>query len=290
MVDPGIPLVFGQGYAEAPLKLFEMEEDVLKELLQADGRWDHTLHCTHSRMHARTHTRSLSCRIKIKGGADDEAVLCTSDRTFRLRLAETSNNALVVPRELPQEPHTGIELVTLDPAALELRKKEGNEKTTVNAAPDVNKVEPIRVSAVTTSHFELLRSFPRTGGLLRALLSRQPWQASTAEGVEQEGLEQEDVEGESENPEERDAGAVPGGDTTSDGPPSKRQRGQPHEKAGIEMSRLDQLVQCSKAELLLALQSMDAMEVDGRWALLDEQYGQVRRRIARSPHPSTLDV
>ena len=66
-------LHFSEGFASSNVKLFEVEEDVLKELLKDDGS------------------------VRIKGAPNDEAVLCTADKTFTLRSAESSNSFLLAP-------------------------------------------------------------------------------------------------------------------------------------------------------------------------------------------------
>ena len=38
-----------------------------------------------------------SCRVVVKGGMDDEAVLCTKAKTFALKHVETSNVQLLIP-------------------------------------------------------------------------------------------------------------------------------------------------------------------------------------------------
>eukprot|EP00966_Prymnesium_polylepis_P153096 3536683-Prymnesium_polylepis.1 len=70
----GVPINFSKGYAESKYKLFELDEDILQELTRPDGS------------------------LRIKGGAEDEAVLCTAASTYVLRLAESSNSMLLLPK------------------------------------------------------------------------------------------------------------------------------------------------------------------------------------------------
>ena len=42
--------------------------------------------------------------MSIKGAANDEAVLCTADKTYTLRLAESSNSMLLAPKT-KKRPH-----------------------------------------------------------------------------------------------------------------------------------------------------------------------------------------
>ena len=103
--------------------------------------------------------------MQIKGASTDEAVLCTSDKTYALRLAESSNNFLLAPKTAKKRPlDDALEAVAdaaLNPAAAE------------NA-------ESLRVQASAGAYFELIRSAPRTGSLL-ALLSAWPHGGSEAE-------------------------------------------------------------------------------------------------------------
>ena len=58
------------------------------------------------------------CRVVIRGQADDSAVLCTKNKTYDLKLAETSNTMLLLPdlklsdtlsqRDLPDILHTEV--------------------------------------------------------------------------------------------------------------------------------------------------------------------------------------
>ena len=55
--------------------------------------------------------------LAIKGGAKDEAVLCTASRTFTLRLAESSNTLLLSPGEMPKKAPPGGPPATLSVSA-----------------------------------------------------------------------------------------------------------------------------------------------------------------------------
>lgn len=44
-----------------------------------------------------TRVRVALCRLHIKGGAGDEAALCTSDRTYSVQLAEATNTLVRAP-------------------------------------------------------------------------------------------------------------------------------------------------------------------------------------------------
>ena len=53
----GVPISFSKGFGDSSCKLFELEEDVLQELTQPGGS------------------------LRVKGAAEEEAVLCTSTST-----------------------------------------------------------------------------------------------------------------------------------------------------------------------------------------------------------------
>lgn len=94
--------------------------------------------------------------VRIKGGRDDDAVLCTSDKTFTLRLAESSNTCLLGPR------------------ARTKRQRPDND----------DDGEAMEVQTAISSHLEIIRSAPRTGKL-RTLLAARPYsggEAASADG------------------------------------------------------------------------------------------------------------
>ena len=124
-------VAFTESFSAASYKLFELDEAVLQELAQPGGR------------------------LRIKGAAEDEAVLCASDNTHELRLAESSNNMLLLPKPL----------------------RDGDAQKTAEAAAPV-------VVASVMSHFELKPTAPRTS-TLRKLLAARPW--SVAASPEEDG-------------------------------------------------------------------------------------------------------
>ena len=188
-------IVFDPGYSDKSYKLFELEEDVLQELLHADGRCapaDRASACappTFRRIGARA--RSVS----VKGAAEEEAVLCTSDRTYTLRLAESSNMLLLVP---------GATLGT-----------DG---------------EKLSIAASAQEHFELVRAAPRTDRV-RVMVSAAPY-----------------------------AGGAPLDAASTAQPPT--------------FAQLESAAQCSRAELHAALMRSRAMEINGRYTILEPKYEQ----------------
>ena len=103
--------------------------------------------------------RTFACdgffRVNIKGGRNDEAVLCTADKTFVLRLAESSNVMLLAPNTAQKRKH---------------RSDEGNEAEADATRED----EALEVKATVSAHFEIIRCAPKTG-VLSALLSERPY-------------------------------------------------------------------------------------------------------------------
>jgi hypothetical protein len=83
--------------------------------------------------------------VRIKGGPNDEAVLCTADKTFTVRLAESSNLKML-----------------------------GVSARTKRMRPDSEQTDEVWIAeASATAHFELVRSAPRTGTLATILAARQ---------------------------------------------------------------------------------------------------------------------
>jgi sister chromatid cohesion protein DCC1 len=164
-------LRFAPGYAGSSFKLFEVDEPTLQELLKDDGS------------------------VHIKGGDDDEALLCTRDRTFVMRSAESSNSMLLAPS---RPPATGA--------------------------------GELSIQASTSAHFELLPSAPRVGQL-RGVLGAWPYAGPKAE-------------------------AADGGEAGRERP---------------SLAQLGETVQCSDAELRVALKQVRGLCVNGGWCVLEPQ-------------------
>ena len=54
----------------------------------------------------------LTLRVVLRGDRDDNAVLCTKDTTFELKVAETSNTLLLTP-SLSEPNIAGVQLTKL---------------------------------------------------------------------------------------------------------------------------------------------------------------------------------
>ena len=116
---------FADGFADSSYRLFELDEPVLQQVLKNDGA------------------------VSIKGARNDEAVLCTAEKTFLLRLAESSNALLLAPTN---------------------RKR----KCTEADGGDATEGDGVEVQASVSAHFEILPTAPRTGSLV-GLLSKRPY-------------------------------------------------------------------------------------------------------------------
>ena len=136
-----------------------------------------------------------ACSVSVKGAAEEEAVLCTSDRTYTLRLAESSNMLLLVP---------GATFGT-----------DG---------------EKLSIAASAQEHFELVRAAPRTDRV-RVMVSAAPY-----------------------------AGGAPLDAASAAQPPT--------------FAQLESAAQCSRAELHAALMRSRAMEINGRYTILEPKYEQ----------------
>ena len=61
--------------------------------------WDNIIMFTHIHPHSHSH------RVVLRGDKDENAVLCTNNSTYDLRIGETSNSLLLCPSLLyPNEP------------------------------------------------------------------------------------------------------------------------------------------------------------------------------------------
>ena len=101
---------FGADLNAQTYRLFEMDEATLQQLLKDDGS------------------------LTIKGGRDDDAALCTADKTYTLRLAESSNSFLLAPEREKKRP-----------------REEGADNAADNAEPPPPDVLEIQASRRRTS-------------------------------------------------------------------------------------------------------------------------------------------
>ena len=205
---------FAHGFANSSYRLFELDEPVLQEVLKNDGS------------------------VSIKGTRNDEAVLCTADKTYTLRLAESSNVLLLAPERAAKR--------KLDDE-MEAAAAEGGADDAAAVA-----AEQIEVQASVSAHFEILRSAPRTGGLT-ALLSARPYFGAN------------DDESAADAIADATAASEPAATDTSAAGATQRR---------LTLEELEVTVQSSAAELRTALCEVRAMPVHGRWCVLDPQLEQ----------------
>lgn len=114
---------FGDAFGQCEYALLELDEELLEKICEPagyDGRSPspHALsppHGPHARAHALPRGRGRPLprphpvsSATIKGDPDDEACLCTPDRTFVLRLAESSNTHYLIPSQVSSEPAGGV--------------------------------------------------------------------------------------------------------------------------------------------------------------------------------------
>ena len=201
---------FAHGFANSSYRLFELDEPVLQELLKDDGS------------------------VSIKGSRNDEAVLCTADKTYTLRLAESSNVLLLAPERAPKR--------KLDD------EMEAAAVTDGDAGPENAAAELVEVQASVSAHFEIIRSAPRTGGLTALLSARPYFGASDAESAAESA-----------------AASEPAATETSAAAATQRR---------LTLEELEVTVQASGAELRKALCEARALPINSRWCVLDLQLEQ----------------
>eukprot|EP00741_Cyanophora_paradoxa_P009940 tig00000157_g9629.t1 len=192
------------GFRSTDLKLIELPPDVLGEL--RDGI------------------------VSIRGSEDEEAVLCTSSRTFQLRLVESSNTTLLFrPRGESDD-----------------AEKKGAE-----------------VTSAVTGHLEIVEIAPRTEKLRRLLLER-PYAGPEPDAVRR--LDDGALDEAAEEPAEAD-GAEGAGEGRR--VRRRTGEGRPQRRGLYTFAELRGHVQASDEQLRAALRELHAFEVDGYWRVLD---------------------
>eukprot|EP00741_Cyanophora_paradoxa_P009938 tig00000157_g9627.t1 len=198
------PVLFGDGFSSTDFKLIELPPDVLGEL--RDGI------------------------VSIRGSEDEEAVLCTSARTFQLRLVESSNTTLLFrPRGESDD-----------------AEKKGAE-----------------VTSAVTGHLEIVEIAPRTEKLRRLLLER-PYAGPEPDAVRR--LDDGALDEAAEEPAEAD-GAEGAGEGRR--VRRRTGEGRPQRRGLYTFAELRGHVQASDEQLRAALRELHAFEVDGYWRVLD---------------------
>ena len=131
---PLTTLHFAESFTDTSVKLFEVDDKILEELLAEGGRCAHAAP-TATAQCCLSHAPSAHGSLAVKGSAKDEAVLCTATRTFVLRQAESSNMLLLTAGDLPK------------------------------AAPADGPPSTVTVATSVQAYFELVPAAPRAGAL-----------------------------------------------------------------------------------------------------------------------------
>ena len=176
--------------------------------------------------------------LTIRGSPDDEACLCTDTSTFVVRMVESSNTNLL----LPPPADKGV-----DAAA-----DGGGGKT-----------REVGISAAVTCTYELIPTQPRLLRL-KELLAACPYRGENGGG----GSSSKDAAGGGGDDDKGGEGGKHD-EQTEAGASAKRQR---VATAGYTTAELLGLVQASKAELKKGLADLGALEIDGRWRVIDPDY------------------
>mmetsp|Transcript_67011 Transcript_67011/g.111355 ORF Transcript_67011/g.111355 Transcript_67011/m.111355 type:complete len:414 (+) Transcript_67011:111-1352(+) len=214
-----ISLVFADHFTDASYKLFEMEESVLQELLKNDGS------------------------MSIKGGVLDEAVLCTAEQSFVMRLADSSNSLLLLDTS-PDVMTKAAEHKVAEPRDTAESRKDENVHTLDPDAAQAIVATEMKISARVQEHFEMIQCSPRIG-CIGEMLRACPYAGENSDGAPMAS-----------------EGAGEGNSA------------QVAHKMRPSMENLEGACQCSIAELRRTLQSKRAFPIGDRWCTLEEKYEQ----------------
>ncbi|KAI8463895.1 MAG: sister chromatid cohesion protein Dcc1 [Monoraphidium minutum] len=198
--------------------------------------------------------------VVVKGGAGDDAVLCTQDKTYALKYVETTNSLLLLPPDERGDQEFGA-VHTLTPADSSAPRDVGLQtQMQKNSCAESN--PPLVATATAVAHIEVVRCLPRLGQLRELLAGCRPY---GLEDEQEDGCGGMDVDGDADAPGGR--GQAAGG---------WRQRlaggGAKGAPAGFTDAQLLELVQASRSELLSELTALGAVRLGGRWRLVDADY------------------
>eukprot|EP00911_Craspedida_sp_UC1_P002213 UC1_evm5s1688 len=246
--------VFSESFTGADLKLIELEPEMLAALEAGKG-------------------------LRFKADGDEEVVLCTSDRTFAIKTADTSNSLFLVPpavlgngekeEEEGQESHvtsTSHDAASLDAnstaaaaaiaaaAAAETAMTTSSSSESSDVAFNFNKRRCI--TALANSYLEATPIAPRLEKL-RALLRNAVYN-----GPEEERGDEEEEEGV----------GVSNASTTSSMSSSKVTDTPAHDAAALTWPVLAETIQASDAELQHGLRICNAVLLNGAYRILGDAY------------------
>ena len=238
--------VFSESFTGADLKLIELEPEMLAALEAGKG-------------------------LRFKADGDEEVVLCTSDRTFAIKTADTSNSLFLVPpavlgngemeeEEEGQESHVtstshdAAAAAIAATAAAETAMTTSSSSESGDVAFNFNKRRCI--TALANSYLEATPIAPRLEKL-RALLRNAVYN-----GPEEERGEEEEEEGV----------GVSNASTTSSMSSSKVMDTPAHDAAALTWPVLSETIQASEAELQHGLRICNAVLLNGAYRILGDAY------------------
>eukprot|EP01134_Creolimax_fragrantissima_P000485 CFRG0485T1 len=142
--DGQVPLKFNTNFSNESLQLFSFPEEMLESLHKGS-------------------------KFFIKGEREDEAVLCTSDETFLMRSADTSNSLLIFERNVMTQDQYTSERNSMGMADIHtVKEKHVNMDKTRNMDTDTEApvipivpTETMIVHSIAKTCFELRKTLPR---------------------------------------------------------------------------------------------------------------------------------
>jgi len=247
--------------------------------------------------------------VVIKGGQGDDAVLCTDDKTFALKYVETTNTLLLLPPDECGDAAYGAVASLTPPDASCLR--DTGLQTQLQKAQRAADNPPLMATATVVAHIEVraaaaavlllgvgrrldvccvallwgsclrcspnrptlytantkvVRCPPRLHQLRELLGSCRPYGIED-EQTDPDPSDQMQIEPDQPRWKHQISAAAAAGGSGKGGD----SRGG-SEALGFTMDQLLELVQSSKAELSTELHSLNAVCLNGRWRLVDEEY------------------
>eukprot|EP00897_Mesotaenium_endlicherianum_P001159 jgi/Mesen1/11043/ME000099S10491 len=229
----GVAVGYGDSYNEMDVRLLELDESMLQELLNNGGAIVHHI----LRDLQPDNHKVFVTRLSIKGSGDDEAVLCTESKTFALKFVSSTNTMLLLPPLVNQ-------------AGTPVEENCGGQGDTPGAASSSSgKRTTLKVQADTAGHLELVEVAPKLDPL-RSLLQERPY-------TPDEDFTQDETNTES-------------GPGWSEGTQAATRSQRP---AGLyTWQDLLERVQASPGQLRDALEKLLAIEIDGFWRIVEEKH------------------
>ena len=217
-----------------------------------------------------THPLHILHSVTIKGGAGDDAVLCTDSSTFALKLVETTNTLLLLPPDAAGDADFECAPSPAPPADAAAPRDVGLQ-TQLQKAAAADGAPPLIAAATAAAHIEVVRALPRLARLRELLRAARPY-----------GLEDEKRRGGGgdDGGGDDDAMDADNGDDDDDEPRWRRRllagggaaAAAAAPPPGYTTRELLSRVQASRAELLAELKALDALCLGGRWRLVEEDY------------------